>query len=154
MVNNLCSHQITSDGFVLPELMNEQWTQGVNERGQVNIEWLMRGNFSSLSVHRYLDRISLFCVISGDPVADSFGLCARENSAVLIVADGVNWGEKSKLAARCAAFGCMDYVNKRLFQSEDKKNTFTTTTVSVQAHGRVLNNVKVYICASSVCIDS
>ena len=83
-----------------------------------------------LSVHCYLDFVH--CLMSGDPVADSFGLCARENSAVLIVADGVNWGEKSKLAARCAAFGCMEYVNRRLFQSGDKKHEFATTTVSAQ----------------------
>lgn len=64
--------------------------------------------------------------ISGDPVADAFGLCARENSAVMIVADGVNWGEKSKLAARCATFGCMEYVNRCLFQQESVAPISTT----------------------------
>lgn len=65
--------------------------------------------------------------ISGDPVADSFGLCARENSAVLIVADGVNWGEKPRLAARCATYGCMEYVNRRLFGADDAAKAITTT---------------------------
>lgn len=59
-------------------------------------------------------------------MADAFGLCARENSAVLIVADGVNWGEKSKLAARCATFGCMDYVNQRLLKTENAASISTT----------------------------
>ena len=54
---------------------------------------------------------------AGDPIADSFALCARRNNACLIVADGVNWGEKSKMAARCAVYGCMKYINAQLFGS-------------------------------------
>ena len=62
--------------------------------------------------------------ISGDPIADSFGLCARKNSCVMIVADGVNWGEKSKMAARCAVYGCMKYINDHLFSiKEPVRNT-------------------------------
>ncbi|KAK2160064.1 hypothetical protein LSH36_141g08016 [Paralvinella palmiformis] len=58
---------------------------------------------------------SLHAVIRGDPIADSFGICSRTNNSIMIVADGVNWGEKSKLAARCAIYGSMNYINKRLF---------------------------------------
>jgi len=39
----------------------------------------------------------------------------RENSAILALADGVNWGEKASLAARCAVHGCIDYLNKALY---------------------------------------
>ncbi|ELT94487.1 hypothetical protein CAPTEDRAFT_128291, partial [Capitella teleta] len=55
--------------------------------------------------------------ISGDPIADSFAICARTNNALMIVADGVNWGEKSKMAARCAVYGCMHFMNQKLFHS-------------------------------------
>lgn len=53
---------------------------------------------------------------AGEPIADSFAICVRENSAVLALADGVNWGDKSCLAARCAVHGCMDYLNRALYR--------------------------------------
>uniref|UniRef100_A0A1I8GCG8 PPM-type phosphatase domain-containing protein n=1 Tax=Macrostomum lignano TaxID=282301 RepID=A0A1I8GCG8_9PLAT len=49
--------------------------------------------------------------VSGDPIADCFGLVARGNSAVLAVADGVNWGEKSRLAARAAVRAGLMHAN-------------------------------------------
>ncbi|CAG2164956.1 unnamed protein product [Oppiella nova] len=52
---------------------------------------------------------------AGEPIADAFGLCVRENSAIMALADGVNWGEKSCLAARCAVHGAIDYLNKALY---------------------------------------
>lgn len=42
---------------------------------------------------------------AGEPIADAFGICVRENSAILALADGVNWGEKASLAAKCAVHG-------------------------------------------------
>lgn len=53
--------------------------------------------------------------MSGDPVADAFAVCARGNNCVMLIADGVNWGEKSRLAARCALYGSMEYINHRIF---------------------------------------
>jgi len=52
---------------------------------------------------------------AGDPIADSFAVVARENSAILVLADGVNWGEKAKLASRSAVHGCVEYLNKVLY---------------------------------------
>lgn len=65
-----------------------------------------------LHIYKYL--------ISGEPVADSFALCVRRNNAILMVADGVNWGEKSRLAARCALYGSMKYLNYTIFDREIK----------------------------------
>ncbi|WAR04424.1 Y9801-like protein [Mya arenaria] len=48
-------------------------------------------------------------------VADAFAICARGNNCVMVIADGVNWGEKSRLAARAALYGAMDYINTRIF---------------------------------------
>lgn len=42
---------------------------------------------------------------TGSPIADCFGVISRTNSSVLVLADGVNWGENAKLAARAATFG-------------------------------------------------
>lgn len=51
---------------------------------------------------------------SGDPVADVYAVVAGENSCILVLADGVNWGEKSRLAARCAVAGCLQYLSNHL----------------------------------------
>ncbi|GIY13247.1 PP2C-like domain-containing protein CG9801 [Caerostris darwini] len=53
---------------------------------------------------------------AGNPIADAFAVVMRENSALLVLADGVNWGEKSCLAARCAIHGCVNYLNKVLYR--------------------------------------
>lgn len=57
----------------------------------------------------------------GEPIADCFAICAQENNAILIIADGVNWGYKPRLAARSAVHGAMGCLNQQLF--EKKLNT-------------------------------
>lgn len=64
---------------------------------------------------------------AGNPIADVFGIIARDNNVIMALADGVNWGEGSRLAARCAIRGTMDHLNNRLFTEQCK-----TTTVSIQ----------------------
>ena len=41
----------------------------------------------------------------GTPVADVFAIYAKEQTCIMILGDGVNWGERSRLAARCAVRG-------------------------------------------------
>lgn len=77
-------------------------------------------------------------------MADSFALCARENNAVLIVADGVNWGEKSCLASRCAVYGSMQYINQQLeayFSTTHAATTTITTTAAVHSDERDIGTV-------------
>ena len=52
---------------------------------------------------------------AGNPIADTFAVVARKNSAVLALADGVNWGNKAALASRCAVSGCVEYLNAAIF---------------------------------------
>lgn len=52
--------------------------------------------------------------LMGDPVADVFGVVTRENSAILAVADGVNWGTKPRLAARCAVRTALEHITTNL----------------------------------------
>ena len=54
------------------------------------------------------------CCIMGDPVADVFGIIVRENYCVLTTADGVNWGKKSRLAARCATHAVMEHFSSNI----------------------------------------
>ena len=49
--------------------------------------------------------------VIGDPVADVYGAVVRNNSAVLAIADGVSWGKKPRLAARCAVRTALDYTS-------------------------------------------
>lgn len=42
-------------------------------------------------------------------------MIAREDSAILALADGVNWGEKASIAARCAIHGCLHHLNTALY---------------------------------------
>ncbi len=60
-------------------------------------------------------------IFLGEPVADCFAICAQENNSILMIADGVNWGYKARLAARCAVHGAMACLNQQLF--EKKLNT-------------------------------
>lgn len=53
----------------------------------------------------------------GDPIADTFAVMARSNSSILVLADGVNWGNKPRIAARAAALGAIQHINQKLFES-------------------------------------
>lgn len=62
---------------------------------------------------------------AGNPIADTFAIVARKNSAILVLGDGVNWGPKAALASRCAVHGCIEYLNQALFSSYAQKVTTT-----------------------------
>ncbi|XP_022250579.1 PP2C-like domain-containing protein CG9801 isoform X1 [Limulus polyphemus] len=95
---------------------------------------------------------------AGEPIADAFGVCLRENSAILVLADGVNWGEKSCLAARCAVHGCMDYLNKALYREGGKIETTLDIFICLlrsfhAAHNLILqeDGMLTTLCAAVLC---
>lgn len=51
---------------------------------------------------------------AGDPIADCYALIAYDHHTVLVVADGVNWGEPAKRAARSAVLGAVAHLHKHL----------------------------------------
>lgn len=56
-------------------------------------EWNRKSDyFYGISDSLY-DRNQVTRLKNGDPIADCFGIIAREDSAILAVADGVNWGK-------------------------------------------------------------
>ena len=65
------------------------------------------------------------CIV-GDPVADVFGIVVQENCCVMAVADGVNWGKKSRLAARCATHAVMSHI---LANTLRINSNLTTSTI-------------------------
>ncbi len=81
--------------------------------------------------------------IVGEPNADVFGIQARENSCILAMADGVNWGRKSRLAARCAVYAVMEHINSNLQLIRDQPNSHTISqllldAVTLKAHDLIL----------------
>ncbi|VDN02246.1 unnamed protein product [Thelazia callipaeda] len=69
------------------------------------------------------ERNPLTGVNAGSPIADAFGIIARDNNVVMALADGVNWGEGARLAARCAIRGAIDHLNCHLFAEECRTTT-------------------------------
>ncbi|XP_065906122.1 PP2C-like domain-containing protein CG9801 [Dysidea avara] len=55
---------------------------------------------------------------SGDPIADVFAVVVHDNSSILAIADGVNWGHKPRLAARCAIHGALSHIINKFFSSK------------------------------------
>lgn len=97
--------------------INEEDFVGLENREIAGVVNWNRWNDRSFGVATSLyERHPITLRNAGDPVADSFAICARDNNAILVLGDGVNWGEKSCLAARCAVHGCVNYINKTLFQ--------------------------------------
>ena len=60
----------------------------------------------------------------GDPIADSLAIVTRRNSAILALADGVSWGQKSRLAATCGIYGSVKYLNDNLSSCKTTKDVF------------------------------
>jgi uncharacterized membrane protein len=60
---------------------------------------------------------------AGEPLADCFGIVARGNNACLALADGVNWGAGSRLAATSAVNGSMEYLNSVLIATKVQTTT-------------------------------
>ena len=69
----------------------------------------------------------------GDPVADVFGIQVRENFAVLALADGVGWGPKPRLAARCAVRAVMEHVTSSLSELRERPTSHALSAVLLEA---------------------
>lgn len=86
-------------------------------------------NWKQSTDHAYGISVSLYeknCLSGdniGNPVADCFGILARGNSCIMALADGVNWGEGARLAARCAVQGTIDYLNSAIFGIHNTTST-------------------------------
>ena len=71
--------------------------------------------------------------IVGDPIADVFGVQVRENFAVLALADGVGWGPKPRLAARCAVRAVMEHVVASLPKIRERPTSHTVSGVLLES---------------------
>ncbi|RCN35861.1 hypothetical protein ANCCAN_18252, partial [Ancylostoma caninum] len=102
-------------------------------------------------------------VNAGDPVADVWGVVGRNNNGVLALADGVNWGEGARLAARCAVRGAIDHMNEHI-ESGNLTNTtevfhellasFHSAHSLILQEGGMLTTLCVAVVAPAVHCDS
>eukprot|EP00118_Oscarella_pearsei_P011631 m.79584 g.79584 ORF g.79584 m.79584 type:complete len:467 (+) comp36140_c0_seq2:159-1559(+) len=76
----------------------------------------------------------------GDPVADVFAVAVHPNSCVMALADGVNWGEKARLAARCAVRSVVESIHRDLYSPPNAfrhaaLDTHSVTRIILSAFG-------------------
>ncbi len=100
---------------------------------------------------------SSFPALVGEPVADVFGIQVRENSAILALADGVSWGRKARLAARCAVHAVMEHISSNLSQIERKPDSHTITqllldSVVLKAQELIMKNKATLTTLSAVVV--
>lgn len=81
----------------------------------------------------------------GNPIADCYGMVVRGDAAAMALADGVNWGDGARLAARSAVHGCLDYLDRAIFGFSQECTATTTQEVFVsllrslwEGHGCIL----------------
>lgn len=78
----------------------------------------------SLSLYEENTGTELPTAVIGDPIADVYGGVVRGNNCVLAVADGVSWGRKPRLAARCAVRGAIEFISRSIDNiNEDPSST-------------------------------
>ncbi|XP_071450241.1 PP2C-like domain-containing protein CG9801 isoform X2 [Hetaerina americana] len=100
----------------------EQLLNTAEEPGDINREiagiqggW-NRWNKRAYGVARSLyERHPVSGRVAGSPVADAFAVVARRDSALLALADGVNWGPKAATAARAALHGSLRHLHVALY---------------------------------------
>ncbi|TMS33835.1 hypothetical protein L596_001526 [Steinernema carpocapsae] len=93
--------QAKKNKHINPNCETYSWEQDDDERA------------TGMSVSLY-EKNPVTGIRAGTPIADVYGVIARENNAVLALADGVNWGEGARLAARCAVRGALDHLNAHI----------------------------------------
>lgn len=56
----------------------------------------------------------------GEPIADTYAIIARQNNSILLMADGVNWGVRSRRASRCAVRAALNHINHNLLTARPR----------------------------------
>uniref|UniRef100_U5EZ54 PPM-type phosphatase domain-containing protein n=1 Tax=Corethrella appendiculata TaxID=1370023 RepID=U5EZ54_9DIPT len=91
---------------------------------------LIDNNAYGLSISLYEENI-LTNERLGNPIADCYGLISRGDVVVMALADGVNWGEGARIAARSAVQGSLEYIDNAVFGSGQGRMATTTKEVFV-----------------------
>ncbi|KAG8235341.1 hypothetical protein J437_LFUL015849 [Ladona fulva] len=87
--------------------------------------------------------------VAGSPVADAFAIVARKDSALLALADGVNWGPKAATAARAALHGSLRHLHVALYNPPTSNIGVKDTKVYFLA----LSAVIIWMACARFCIN-
>lgn len=80
---------------------------------------------------------------AGSPIADCYGMVARRNSCVMVMADGVNWGEKARLASCAAVQASLEYLTRALLTPSKKIfRSFRSFVMNLQILSPTANTAK------------
>ncbi|XP_018330871.1 PP2C-like domain-containing protein CG9801 isoform X2 [Agrilus planipennis] len=120
-------------------------------------EWNKKSDFVYGLSDSLYDRNQVTKSKNGDPIADCFGIIARQDSAILAVADGVNWGEKACIAAKSAVHGCLHYLNKTIFndtkpfvnltiKDDDQTSETDSDKTKTAETSHISNTREVFVC--------
>ena len=71
--------------------------------------------------------------VAGEPIADVFAVLARENNTIMAIADGVNWGKKPRLAARCAVQTAIAHISDNINKINATPHTRTLSALLLEA---------------------
>ena len=122
-------------GFTKLDLNTEDVPSREGVAGSSN--WNMPTEFSygiSLSLYENLPaQNGTSQGVVGDPIADVFGVLTYENCAILALADGVGWGKKPRLAARCAVYGVMQHMALNIGEIRASPNTHCIAKLLLEA---------------------
>ncbi|XP_056648376.1 PP2C-like domain-containing protein CG9801 isoform X1 [Diorhabda sublineata] len=102
-------------------------------------EWRRKSEYAYGLSDSLYDRNQVTKNKNGNPIADCFGIIARKDSAILAVADGVNWGEKASIAAKSAVHGSLHYLNKTIFNDTKPFENLTIKTDESSLSSAVLD---------------
>ncbi|KJH41928.1 hypothetical protein DICVIV_12091 [Dictyocaulus viviparus] len=135
-----------------------------SSRGAERYDWKLfdeeRAFGASVSLY---EKNPLTGVNAGEPVADVWGVIGRNNSGVLALADGVNWGDGARLAARCAVRGALDHMNEHIERGSLSNTTevfhellasFHSAHSLILQEGGMLTTLCVAVVAPAVNCDS
>ncbi|KAI4454752.1 tipa [Holotrichia oblita] len=131
--------------------LSEQDTAHIND-ALLPEEWQKHSDYVYGLSDSLYDKNQITNIKNGDPIADCFGVITRKDSAILAVADGVNWGEKACIAAKSAIHGCLHYLNKTIFNdTKPFENLIKTDSKDIkfetplhEAH--IVNTQEVFVC--------
>ncbi|CAH1102096.1 unnamed protein product [Psylliodes chrysocephalus] len=138
----------TADRTNIPSLGN-------NGDNVLPTEWNAKSEYVFGLSDSLYDRNQVTKNKNGDPIADCFGIIARKDSAILAVADGVNWGEKASIAAKSAVHGSLHYLNKTIFNDlkpfenltiKTDESSISNTSLLDEKTNLVSNTREVFVC--------
>ena len=139
----ISAHTGPNSGLTNLDLHSETFPEGISVAGVSN--WNNPSQFAyGYSVSLYEQDKTQNATVGG-VITDVFCIVVRENNAIIAVADGVNWGKKPRLAARCAVNSSVTYLSDNISKLNSKPTSKTLAmllndSIDVAHHSIIKHN--------------